>query len=215
MKLISGFCICIAVLSCRMRSCPAPLSRKRRTIAQVMQRVDHVEHDIMLLQRQLARGGTFCAGDHRCRCAPPADAAAAGSASQRHRRSELRELRGKNEENEFQIKKLSEALDKLQRDTDFRFGERKLSASKPVPARRTNPAMPLPGQNRQLKQPAAPPAEAAADKPAMPGTPPTEAAAPEARQPPAKAEPAKGTDEIAPPARALQLRVPPAEPDAV
>lgn len=36
---------------------------------------------------------------------------------------ELRRLRGKNEENEFQIKKLTETIDKLQRDVDMRFND--------------------------------------------------------------------------------------------
>jgi tol-pal system protein YbgF len=36
---------------------------------------------------------------------------------------QLREMNGKIEEDQFQIRKLTESLDKQQRDTDFRFGE--------------------------------------------------------------------------------------------
>lgn len=43
---------------------------------------------------------------------------------------ELRVLRGKNEESQFQIKKLTETLEKMQRDTDMRFGD--LTARKPI-----------------------------------------------------------------------------------
>lgn len=49
---------------------------------------------------------------------------------------ELRRLRGKNEENEFQIKKLTETVDKLQRDIDMRFSD----LGKPSAAAHEEPA---------------------------------------------------------------------------
>jgi len=55
---------------------------------------------------------------------------------------ELRVLRGKNEESQFQIKKLTETLEKMQRDTDMRFGDltaRKPMGNAPMPAPTTVP----------------------------------------------------------------------------
>ena len=62
---------------------------------------------------------------------------------------QLRELRGKTEENENRSRKLSETLDKLQKDSDFRFNE--LAAKAPAAA----PAAPAPAAPAQ---PAAAPA---------------------------------------------------------
>jgi len=90
--------------------------------AQVMERMDRLEHDLMLLQRQVAQGGPPLPGTAGTIAVPPGDAASLEvrlSAIE----EELRNLRGKVEENENQVHKLSEALDKFQHDTEFRFGE--------------------------------------------------------------------------------------------
>ena len=67
---------------------------------------------------------------------------------------EMRILRGKNEESEFQIKKLTEMLNKMQRDTDMRFND--LTNAKAAPA-----AAPV-------KEPLALDSEAKMDKTAAP-----------------------------------------------
>jgi len=90
----------------------------------------HLEHDIMLLQRQLATGHPSTGGD--------ANIPAGGSAQLEVRLSaiedQLRELRGKIEENDNRTHKLSENFDKLQHDVDFRFSELSGSASAAHPA---------------------------------------------------------------------------------
>lgn len=82
-------------------------------------RIEKLERDLMLLQRQVSRSPAGSAA--------PAAAGSEGSNDIEVRLSsiedQMRTLVGKTEENDFKIKKLSENLDKLQRDTDFRFGE--------------------------------------------------------------------------------------------
>lgn len=92
---------------------------------QAMQRIDRMEHDLMLLQRQVARGdagvitGSSINADPSSPPANPAQLEVRLSGIE----NQIRELRGKVEENEFQNRKLTESLDKLQRDVDFRFNE--------------------------------------------------------------------------------------------
>lgn len=88
-----------------------------------LNRMDRLERDIQLLQRQIAR--------------TPADAnqpltadpyAGAGNPAQLEVRfsaieNQIRELRGKIEETEFQNRKTAEAMEKLQRDVEFRLNE--------------------------------------------------------------------------------------------
>lgn len=91
--------------------------------SQTMERMDRLERDLMILQRQVARGEPVTApaagGDP--------NVPAGGSADLEVRLSgieeQMRQLRGKVEENDFQVRKLSENLDKMQKDTEFRFNE--------------------------------------------------------------------------------------------
>lgn len=87
--------------------------------AQTNDRISHVEHDVMLLQRQLSRGEAVPGNG--------ADLPAGGSAQLEVRLSgiedQLRELRGKVEETDNRNRKLQENFDKLQKDVDFRFNE--------------------------------------------------------------------------------------------
>lgn len=80
-------------------------------------RMEKIERDLMLLQRQLSRSSGVSSSS----------TPASGNADFEVRLStiedQLREILGKTEENDFQLKKLSQNLDKLQRDTDFRFNE--------------------------------------------------------------------------------------------
>ncbi len=99
-------------------------------------RMDRIEHDMMLLQRQVARAPVSSAPISE------GDVAASGGPAQLEVRlstieEEIRALRGKVEENEFQVRKLSEALDKFKTDTEFRFNE---AASKPAAAAAETPA---------------------------------------------------------------------------
>jgi tol-pal system protein YbgF len=89
--------------------------------AQSMERVDKLERDIMLLQRQISRGESGTQG-------LSSDISSAGTPAQLEVRlsaidDQLRELRGKAEENENRSRKVAEALEKLQKDTELRFSE--------------------------------------------------------------------------------------------
>lgn len=81
-------------------------------------RIEKLERDLMLLQRQLSRSSSG---------GSPAPVSGGGNVDMEVRLSgieeQMRALLGKVEESEFKVSKLSENLDKLQRDTDFRFGE--------------------------------------------------------------------------------------------
>jgi tol-pal system protein YbgF len=111
-----------------------------------MERMDRLERDIMLLQRQLARGEPLPAAA-TANLAPLTEeeiAASGGPASLDVRLSnmedEMRVLRGKVEEVEFQNRKLAENFEKFQKDTEFRFGELQGGAPMSDPAAATGSA---------------------------------------------------------------------------
>ena len=93
-------------------------------------RVDHLEHDLQMLQRQISRSGTPSGGD--------SDVPVGGSAQLEVRFStleeQMRDLRGKVEESDNRSRKLVESVEKLQRDVDFRFNELAANPSARTPA---------------------------------------------------------------------------------
>lgn len=95
-------------------------------------RLERLERDLMLLQRQVARGGpdTTPAAGGDSTAALPADGSASIEAHLSQIEEEMRKLRGKLEEGEFRDKQLGERLDRMQKDVEFRFGE--LSGTKPT-----------------------------------------------------------------------------------
>ncbi len=133
-----------------------------------MLRMERLERDLQLLQRQMARGET-----PTTTLTPLNDneiAESGGPAALGVRLSqmeeEMRALRGKVEEVEFKNRQLAENFEKFQRDTEFRFNEGKAAAS---PAATDAPATaadtskterkPLTGNLAESK-PETPPAEA-------------------------------------------------------
>jgi len=88
------------------------------------QRMERIEHDLTLLQRQVGRGDS---GAPTITGGGTIDGSSVNQAQLEVRLSniedQIRELRGKTEESQFQVRKLSETLDKFQQDTDFRFRE--------------------------------------------------------------------------------------------
>jgi len=96
-----------------------------------MERMDHIESDLALLHRQLARGEAVPAAGADG-AAPPLANAAQLEVRLSAIEDQLRALRGKIEESDNRTRKLSDALDKLQKDTDFRFGELTAATAKPV-----------------------------------------------------------------------------------
>lgn len=94
-------------------------------------RLQRIERDLMLLQRQLARPGAKtirAAGSTKT--VAGADFEIRLSAIE----EQIRKLLGKIEENDFKLRKISKNLEKMQRDAEFRFSELEgsHSATKPV-----------------------------------------------------------------------------------
>lgn len=92
----------------------------------LMSRVERMEKDFNLLQRQVARGEPVRSEN--------GDATSSAVAPQMEVRlstieEEMRSLRGKLEEAQFQNKRLADTFEKYQKDTEFRFNE--LSQAKP------------------------------------------------------------------------------------
>ncbi|MEZ5691249.1 MAG: tol-pal system protein YbgF [Rickettsiales bacterium] len=87
-------------------------------------RIQRIERDVMLLQRQLANGSRNTSYNS---LSPSAGDDPKSNASFEVRLSgieeQLRKLLGKIEENNFRIEKLEKNYEKLQKDLDFRFNE--------------------------------------------------------------------------------------------
>jgi tol-pal system protein YbgF len=87
------------------------------------ERMERLERDIMLLQRQVARSSMPAAAP-----ITSGDMAAAGGPAQLEVRlsameEQLRNINGKVEENNFQTKKLTDNFEKFQKDTELRFND--------------------------------------------------------------------------------------------
>ncbi|MFO0389548.1 MAG: tol-pal system protein YbgF [Alphaproteobacteria bacterium] len=85
-------------------------------------RVDRLERDIMLMQKQLARSGVNVATSssaNQGELAPSADTEVRLTSME----ESMRDLQGKVEENDFQVRQMKEMLEKFQKDTEFRFNE--------------------------------------------------------------------------------------------
>ncbi len=81
-------------------------------------RIEKMERDLMLLQRQVSRSSGSASGS-----AGPATGNADLEVRLSTMEDQIRDLLGKTEQNEFQNRKMAEGLEKLQRDVDFRFNE--------------------------------------------------------------------------------------------
>lgn len=126
---------CLKILAvCLLAVSPLPALAQGYANREAVERMDRLERDLMLLQRRISRGG-LPAGDY---------AGGEGAAGLELRFSaleeELRALRGKIEENEFQIRRLHETLSKFQQDVDFRLNE--ISAAAPPPEKQDAPTRP-------------------------------------------------------------------------
>lgn len=99
---------------------PSHVAAQRADGPAVMEKLDRLERDIMLLQRQVARGGGSYYGSAQGNVeSVSAQSEVRLSAIE----DELRSIRGKMEENEFQWRQLGERLQKLQEDADLRLRE--------------------------------------------------------------------------------------------
>ncbi|MFN9110798.1 MAG: hypothetical protein ACK5XN_12085, partial [Bacteroidota bacterium] len=107
-----------------------------------MQRMERLERDLQLLQRQVARGETPTITTitplNESEVADTGGPAALGVRLSQME-EEMRALRGKLEEVEFKNRQLSENLEKFQRDTEFRFNEGKQASGAETSAASTTP----------------------------------------------------------------------------
>lgn len=83
------------------------------------ERIDQLERDVLILQRKLSRGGDSSGA------VDDVSGMGGGTADVRITalEEEIRSLRGKLEEREFQVTKLSEQLELLKRDVEFRLSD--------------------------------------------------------------------------------------------
>ncbi len=156
---------------------------------QTNDRISHIEHDMMLIQRQISRDGTPAgSGD--------ANLPAGGSAQLEVRLSgiedQLRELRGKVEESDNRSRKLSENFDKLQRDVDFRFNEMNAQGAAPKPLGAATAPSAVPSSPTLGEATGSGSVKPLLDKPLAPATQPATPAA--AKPAPADAKPAAKED---------------------
>ncbi len=93
-----------------------------RDIRPLLDRLDRLERDINLLQRQVYRGGT---GSAPVPMAPPGDANSALNFEMRMGRIEdqMRTMTGQIEETSYKIEQLRQNLEKLQSDIEVRFSQ--------------------------------------------------------------------------------------------
>ncbi len=155
---ISRFASCLLISTCLFA---APSFAQSDP---AMERMDRLEHDIMLLQKQVAN--------------TPANSAASGepisNAAQLEVRlsaidDQIRELRGLVEQNQNEVRKVAENLDRFQKDTEFRLNQPGAApaAAAPAPAAAAAPAPAPAGTTNTTKNlAAAVPAPAAEAAPA-------------------------------------------------
>jgi tol-pal system protein YbgF len=131
----------------------APAARaQQQDVRPLLDRLDRLERDINLLQRQVYRGG---AGSAPVPAAPPGDASSALNFEMRVGRIEdqMRTMTGQIEETSYKIEQLRQNLEKLQSDIEVRFsqlqGGSNLAATPP-------PAAPLATSAPQLAPPPPP-----------------------------------------------------------
>ncbi len=103
-----------------------PLAALGQTNSDVADRIDRLQRDVMVLQRQLSRGETPNTTSISSEDAAPISSGPV-TANQEVRLSaieeQMRQLRGQIEENRFQNKKLADDFEKFRKDTDFRLNE--------------------------------------------------------------------------------------------
>jgi len=102
----------------------APLAhaQQQQDIRPLLDRLDRLERDINLLQRQVYRGGT---GSAPVPASPPGDASSALNFEMRVGRIEdqMRTMTGQIEETSYKIEQLRQNLEKLESDIEVRFNQ--------------------------------------------------------------------------------------------
>ena len=118
-----AICAGLTLLALTALAQPACAQQDNRDIRPLLDRLDRLERDINLLQRQVYRGGG--AGSAPVPMAPPGDANSALNFEMRMGRIEdqMRTMTGQIEETSFKIEQLRQNVEKLQGDIEFRFSQ--------------------------------------------------------------------------------------------
>jgi len=104
----------------------------------MMERMERMERELMLLQRQIARGGAGTA------TVVGEDASGYGALEVKLAQfeEEMSNLRGQAEENAHRVKQLTERLERLQSDLEYRLNALESGASQPKPVETPEPETP-------------------------------------------------------------------------
>lgn len=125
-------------------------------------RMERLERDIMLIQRQLARGDAkpFNGNENSDEVfsqAPTAGDTADTGVRLMQLEEEMRTLHGKLEEAEFKNRQLEEKLERMQKDVDYRFDEVNMNAPKAdAPQEDERPTRPTPKRHSETPTSLAP-----------------------------------------------------------
>jgi tol-pal system protein YbgF len=116
---------------------------QQQDIRPLLDRLDRLERDINLLQRQVYRGGS---GNAPVPMAPPGDANSALNFEMRMGRIEdqMRTMTGQIEETSYKIEQLRQNLEKLQSDIEFRFSQMGSNLANPTSGGAPPPPMNAP-----------------------------------------------------------------------
>src|SRR5215472_122042 len=115
--------LCVGLTLLALTAAP-PLARaqQQQDVRPLLDRLDRLERDINLLQRQVYRGSS---GSAPVPAAPPGDAGTALNFEMRVGRIEdqMRTMTGQIEETSYKIEQLRQNLEKLQSDLEVRFNQ--------------------------------------------------------------------------------------------
>lgn len=138
----------LALLFLTVSFVPLTASAQMNENAQSAARMERLERDIQLLQRQLSQGG----GGQTISVGGDAPNEAQLEVRLSAIEESVRSLRGRVEESEFQTRKVAEQLEKLQRDVEYRFSQAggQLPAATTVVTPTPRPAAPAPAEAAPL-----------------------------------------------------------------
>lgn len=114
--------LCAGLTMLTLMAAPLARAQQQQDVRPLLDRLDRLERDINLLQRQVYRGS---AGSAPVPAAPPGDANMALNFEMRVGRIEdqMRTMTGQIEETSYKIEQLRQNLEKLQSDIEFRFSQ--------------------------------------------------------------------------------------------
>ena len=147
-----AFCAGLSLLALAVLGPLAHAQQDNRDIRPLLDRMDRLERDINLLQRQVYRGGT---GSAPLPAAQPADGGTTAlNFEMRMGRIEdqMRTMTGQIEETSYKIEQLRQNLEKLQSDLEVRFNQIQGGGAPPPVASASPPMAPMASQASETPQ---------------------------------------------------------------